>query len=86
MELIKKYKDVPVFVDNDSIYETNSFGRRLLNFFWIPFLNSLPGNSQFLIKRSHKQAEEVIENATTHAAVEILYHHGHPHKSKRIVC
>jgi len=54
-------------------YETNSIWRIVFNFFFIPILNILPRSSNTLIRRSHKSVNEVITQATTHKALEILY-------------
>lgn len=64
-------------VDIDPLmgYETNSIARRILNFFLIPILNSLPERSRFFLKKTHESAREIIDNATTHRALEVLYGH-----------
>ena len=67
--------EVPVQVDRDLDYEMNSLGRKALNLFLIPFLNSLPSNSRVFLKKTHKSAQEVIDHATTHKALEVLYGH-----------
>lgn len=74
-------------IDNDpSLYfETNGVRRRIFNFFAIPILNSLPKNLRGTVKKTHKSAENIIEKATSHAAIEILYKDGQPELSKGII-
>ena len=62
--------------DNKLGYETDSLSRKFLNSFCVPILNLLPAKSNFLIRKSHKSVDEVVENATTHAALEVLYKKG----------
>ena len=80
---ISKYREVGIFVDNDraSGYEFNNFLRKFVNFFITHILNMLPASSRTYIKKTHKSAEEVIEHATTHRALEVLYNHGRTNKS-----
>ncbi|MDE1941472.1 MAG: class I SAM-dependent methyltransferase, partial [Patescibacteria group bacterium] len=68
-----------IVVDNDRSlkYETNSLYRRVFNFFFIPALNILPSRSRKFIGKSHRSVGEVVENATTHKALEVLYKKGH---------
>lgn len=75
---IGEYRGVEIFVDNDHSngYEFSGFFRKILNFIITSVLNILPKNFQTYIKKSHKSAEEVIEHATTHRALEILYKRG----------
>jgi hypothetical protein len=70
-----------ILIDNDSNmnFEVNSTARKIFNFIFIPILNILPVKTNFLIRRSHKSVDEVVENATTHAALEVLYKKGHKH-------
>lgn len=74
-------------IDNDPAlyFETNGVGRKVFNFFAIPVLNSLPKNLRGTVKKTHKSAENIIEKATSHAAIEILYKDGEPELSKSII-
>ncbi|MEI6345985.1 MAG: class I SAM-dependent methyltransferase family protein [bacterium] len=80
------HQKVNVVLDKDASigHETNSLGKKLLNLFLIPTLNSIPASFRGSIRKSHASADEVIENATTHKALEVLYHNGHPHRSKNV--
>lgn len=66
------------FRDTDKTlkYEYNSFLKKIVNVFFIPLLNNLPKSFQDYIKKTNKNAKEVIDNATTHVALEIIYHEG----------
>lgn len=77
---------VNVTLDKDAAigHETNSLGKKLLNIFLVPTLNSLPAGFRGAIRKSHASADEVIEHATTHKALEVLYHNGHPGRSKNV--
>ncbi|MFA6554086.1 MAG: class I SAM-dependent methyltransferase family protein [Candidatus Paceibacterota bacterium] len=68
--------------DNDLTYETNGYLRRFFNSICIPVLNILPPKSNTLIRKSHKSVDEVVDNATTHKALELLYKKGHKKHSK----
>lgn len=73
-----------IFRDTDKTlgYEYNSFFKKIVNIFFVPLLNNLPKKFQNYIKKSNKNAKEVIDNATTHVALEIIYHAGKTkHKS-----
>lgn len=78
--------DVKVFLDIDESvgYELNSLHKKITDFFIIPILNNIPRKLRKFIRKSHVSADEVIEHATTHKALEVLYHHGHPHKSESL--
>lgn len=78
---MSKYK---VSVDNDPFlnYEYLSVRHRLFNVTILPILNILPKGFQKFIKKSNKQAAEVIDNATNHQALEVLYHKGNIKKHK----
>lgn len=68
-----------IVIDKDKRlgYETNSVRRKAFNIFFIPFLNIIPAWSNLLIRKSHKSVNEVVENATNHKALEVLYKKGH---------
>ncbi len=70
--------------DNTLGYEKNSLFKSFANLFLIPALNNIPPKFRNAIKKSHEAADEVIKNATTHQALEVLYQNGHPHKSKNL--
>lgn len=84
---IGEYRGAGIFIDNDRAngYEFSSPIRRFVNFFITHILNALPAGFQTYIKKSHKSAEEVIEHATTHRALEVLYNHGRNNKSKGFI-
>lgn len=65
--------------------ETNSFLRRFFNFFLVPTLNNLPKGFKEKIKKSNKAAKEVIDNATNHNALEVLYNKGNSFSTKNLV-
>jgi SAM-dependent methyltransferase len=77
---------VKVIVDHDPSlsYEQDSLVKKAANVFLVPILNNIPARLQSVIKRSHESAEEVIEHATTHRALEVLYHSGHPHRNQSL--
>ncbi len=83
----KQYKDIKIIVDKNlySGYETNDISKKILNLFFVPLINHLPKNFQKHIKRSHKSAEEVINHATSHRAIEVLYKKGTTHTSQNII-
>jgi len=65
-------------VENREIldYEKNGICKSLFNLFFIPFLNNLSKKSVGFIKKSSKSASRVVENTTTHTALETLYNKG----------
>jgi SAM-dependent methyltransferase len=67
-----------VVVDNDGSmgYERTSKAREYLDMFLLPILNSLPLWSKGLLRKTHSDAERVIDNVTTHAALEVVYSYG----------
>lgn len=73
-----------VKIDQDKAlnYEYNSLFKKIGNLFLIPILNNIPARLRKYIRSSHESADEIIEHATTHHALEILYHRGHPHRNK----
>ena len=82
-----EYRGVKIFIDNDRTngYEFSNPIRGLVNFFITHILNALPASFQTYIKKSHKSAEEIIEHATTHRALEVLYNHGRSNKSNGLI-
>ena len=47
----------------------------------VVILNNIPARSRNLIKKTHQSAKKVIETATTHEAIEVLYKFGEPKRS-----
>lgn len=76
-----------IVIDRDVTlgYETNSWIRTLLNFFLIPVLNNLPSSFRGLARKTHQSAGAVIDKATSHEALEILYKDGEPHKTRNLL-
>ncbi len=66
-------------------YETNSISRKLFNLAFIPLLNSLPSQAKRFVRESHKSVKEVVDNVTTHTALEVLYSKGYKHSTNRIM-
>lgn len=67
---------VTVDTNPDLKYEKNSILKKILNFFLIPILNSLPRGFHKKIGYTNRPAGKVAENKTTHVALEILYTRG----------
>lgn len=61
--------------DNNLHYEVNSLGRKILNLALIPVLNNIPASVRPLLRKTHDSANDIIQHATTHRALEILYGH-----------
>jgi tRNA splicing endonuclease len=81
----KKIKRKIVVHDHKGLkLETNSLIRKTLNIFIIPFLNSIPVKSRSLVKKSHKAVNDIVDNATTHKALEILYSNGNKSSVKKL--
>ncbi len=76
-----------IIVDCDSNigYETNSTLKSVFNLFFIPILNSLPSGLREIVKKTNKPAKDILENVTTHAAIEILYQEGQPHRVRNLL-
>lgn len=76
-----------MYVDQDKTigYETNGIGRKILNSFLVPTLNILPSRARWIIKKTHRSADEVITNATTHQAIETLYRKGDHSQSSGLI-
>ncbi|PIQ31389.1 MAG: hypothetical protein COW61_03705 [Candidatus Yonathbacteria bacterium CG17_big_fil_post_rev_8_21_14_2_50_46_19] len=75
-----------IVVDTDSEigYEKNGFIRKFINVFYIPLLNSIHGNTRNFIKKTNVSAKKVIENATSHQAIEVLYNYGEAQHSRTL--
>lgn len=88
MSMKNEYQDDSIvsFVDNDQSLslETNSLLRYLLNLFFIPILNSLPKNFKYIIKKTNNAAAVVIDNVTSHKALEVLYSKGELFSFKKL--
>jgi hypothetical protein len=56
-----------------------------ISIFLVPILNNLPKGFNKYIKKTNKQAEEVIDNATNHKALEILYKKGQEKRKPRLM-
>lgn len=86
--MINKYTEISKsFIDNDESLEleTNSFARTFLNVFFVPILNNLPKDFKHKIKKTSSAASEVIDNATNHNALEVLYSKGKNFSPKNIL-
>ena len=68
--------DYTIDYDETLRYEVTPPIRKAVNFVLVPVLNSLPTGMRKYLKKSHKAGKEIIEHATTHKALEILYGHG----------
>ncbi len=66
-------------------YETNSIAKSLLNIILIPILNAVPARSRHILRKTHKSASDIIDHATTHKALEILYGHSSAKTSGTII-
>lgn len=77
---------ISIVTDNDhgQKYEKNSFLKKMINFFIIPILNILPADFNVVVRKTSKDANEVIKTAASHHAIEILYNY-HPQKIKNRV-
>ena len=78
-------ENIAVDYDPNIGYETNSFVKKVFNGFFIPFLNILPSGIRGLVKKTNVSAKEIIETATSHYAIEILYKHGESHRSRNLI-
>lgn len=83
----KNQTDFPIFIENNKNLdlETNSILRKISNLFLIPVLNNLPKNFKNKIKKTNRAAAEVIDNATNHNALEVLYSRGNTFSSDKIL-
>lgn len=62
--------------DKELNLEDHSIFRKAINLFFVPILNNLPKNFKHHIKKTDTAASEVIDNVTTHNALEVLYNKG----------
>jgi hypothetical protein len=64
-----------IIVDDDKnlSYDKNSPIRKATNAVLIPALNVLPVGTRKLLRKTHVSGAEIIEHATTHKAMEVLY-------------
>lgn len=74
------------YVDKDPtlMLESNNFFKKIFNLLFIPILNLLPRNFKHIIKKTNKSASVVIDNATNHKALEVLYSKGELFSLKKI--
>lgn len=77
---------ISIVVDNNQNqkYEKNSFPKKVIHFFLTPVLNILPASFNMVVRKTSKDADEVIRTATSHHAIEILYNY-HPQKIKNSI-
>jgi hypothetical protein len=83
---IERYlrKKIKTVKDQRLKLETNSIARSLLNILFTPILNVLPINARGIIKKSNKAVNDIVDSATTHKALEILYKKGETHPIKKL--
>ncbi len=81
------YKIMNIKIDDDPNinYEKVTFWGFILRYPIVFILNNLPAKTRNLIKKSHVSAKKVIETATTHEAIEVLYKFGEPQKSRNLL-
>jgi len=67
-------------IDNDINigYEKNSLLKLIIKHPIVFILNNIPPRLRNLIKKSNRSAKKIIEEATTHGAIETLYKFGEP--------
>jgi len=72
------YRGVSIRIEKYQAGKYHHLGpmRQILNFFLRPILNRAPQKFRPMVRRSHVSAGEVIEKATTHEALEVLYKKG----------
>jgi SAM-dependent methyltransferase len=62
-----------IITEASELYEVNSTLKKVLSAFYVPLLNNAPKWFISVIKRSHPSVRQVVEEATTHSALETLY-------------
>lgn len=74
------------YVDYDKSLdlENNTKLKSFFNLFFIPILNSLPKDFKKIIRKTNNSAAVVIDNATSHKALEVLYSRGELFSMKKI--
>ncbi len=79
--------DRAIFIEYDKNLQLEEHGllRKLFNVLFVPFLNNLPKNFKHRIKKTDRAASEVIDNVTTHSALEVLYDKGKAFSKKNIL-
>ena len=75
------YMYIILDTDNTLNYEVNSPLRKVLNIVLVPILNILPSSTKIIIQKSHRDVSNVVDNATNHKALEILYKNSSPQNS-----
>lgn len=81
-----KHLSKKIIVDTDTLldYEVNGLGKKIVNTVLLPILNHLPVKSRGLIKKSHKSVRDIVDSATSHKALEILYKKGIKEHTKNL--
>ncbi len=76
-----------IIVDNDPAlgYERNGIIKKIINIFYTPFLNFLPSSLRHVLKKTNDSAQRVVDTATTHEAIEVLYNNGERFRSKSLL-
>lgn len=64
-------------IDNDPEqgYELTGPFKKAVDIILTPILNNLPKFSRGILSRTHRTSADIIQNVTTHKALETLYHH-----------
>lgn len=85
--LLGEENNMEFHIDTDTGigYERNGLLKKLFNKLYVPLLNSLPAKTRGLVKKSNRSAKKVIETATTHEAIEVLYEHGELRQTKNLL-
>jgi hypothetical protein len=77
--------NITVDTDESLQYEANGIVRGVFNrLFLLPF-NLIPKQSRSIVRKSHKSVDEIVQHATTHHALEILYKKGHKDHSRGLL-
>jgi hypothetical protein len=82
----KVSSEISAYVDTDPdlSLESNSILRKFIDLFFLPVLNNLPKDFKHLIKKTNNAAKVVIDNATSHKALEVLYSKGELFSIKKL--